>query len=69
MECFSSLFKETLVKILDSDHPVIGSISLKGDRFIREIKAREDVRVVKITKENRDELADLKKWASFNGKF
>lgn len=58
MECFSALFRKTLVKVLDSNHRVIGSISLKGDRFIQKIKAREDVLLVHVSKHNRDELVD-----------
>ena len=58
MECFSELFRKTLVKVLDSNHIVIGSISLKGDRFIQKIKAREDVLLVHVSKHNRDELVD-----------
>jgi len=54
MECFSSLFRETLVKILDSDHLVFGSIAQKGDQFIQKIKARDDILVVRVTKNNRD---------------
>ena len=57
MECFSELFRETLVKVLDSNHLVIGSISLKGDRFIRKIKARVDVLLVLVSQQNRDALA------------
>ncbi len=55
MECFSSLFREILIKVLDSDHPVIGSIAQKGDKFIQEIRARDDVLLVPLTKKNRDE--------------
>jgi len=54
MECFSSLFRKTLVKMLDSDHQMIGSIAQKGDRFIQDIKARNDVLLVRVTEENRD---------------
>ena len=58
MECFSNLFRKTLVDILDSEHPVIGSIAMKGDRFIQKIKARKDVRIVNVTVDNRDALAE-----------
>jgi len=34
MECLSPLFRETLVRTLDSPHKVLGSISLKGGPFI-----------------------------------
>ena len=54
MECFSSLFRKALIKMLDSDHQMLGSIAQKGDRFIQEIKARDDVLLVKVTEENRD---------------
>lgn len=54
MECFSPIFRQVLMKLLDSDHPVIGSIAQKGDRFIQEIKARDDVLLIRITPENRD---------------
>lgn len=59
MECFSILFKKTLVSVLDCNHRVLGSIALKGDRFIREVKARSDVLLVPVTQQNRDELVDI----------
>jgi nucleoside-triphosphatase len=55
MECFSLQFRQTLMKMLDSDHQVIGSIAQKGDRFIQEIKARDDVLLVEVSDENRDD--------------
>ncbi len=59
MECFSALFRNTLVDVLNSDHRVIGTIALKGDNFIRKIKAREDVLLVHVSPQNRDTLVDL----------
>jgi nucleoside-triphosphatase len=59
MECFSELFKKTLEGVLDSDLPVIGSIALKGDRFIQKIKERSDVLLVTVTPQNRDELVNM----------
>jgi nucleoside-triphosphatase THEP1 len=53
MECFSSLFRQTLIKALESDHPVIGSIAQEGGQFIQEIRARDDVLLVPLTKKNR----------------
>ena len=38
MECFSRLFKKTLIMVLDSDHQVIGSIAIKGDNFIQSMQ-------------------------------
>ena len=37
MECFSPLFRETVIRILDSKHSVIGSIPLRGGLFIERI--------------------------------
>ncbi len=54
MECFSRLFKETLIKVLSSANPVIGSVAIKGDRFIQSIKKRDDVSLVSISESTRD---------------
>lgn len=59
MECFSELFKKTLVSLLDSKHRVLGSITMKGDHFIRQIKARDDVLLVTVTLQNRDKLESM----------
>jgi len=58
MECFSRLFKETLIRILGSSNRMIGSIAEKGDHFIQRIKERDDVMVIMITTQNRDILVD-----------
>jgi nucleoside-triphosphatase len=54
MECFSPIFKQVLMKLLDSDHQVIGSIAQKGDKFIQEIKARDDVLLFNVSEKNRN---------------
>ncbi len=59
MECYSSLFRETLIRTLDSPHRVIGSITLKGGSFIQQIKNREDVSIHAISEHNRDALPDV----------
>jgi nucleoside-triphosphatase len=59
MECMSELFRNTLIAILDSDHPIIGSVALRGNPFIEGIKRRNNVQVVKVTEENREELVGL----------
>ena len=59
MECFSPLFRQTLVKVLDSENPIIGSIAVKGDKFIQRVKEREDVLLVHVTEKNRNELVDF----------
>lgn len=59
MECFSPLFRRTLIDILNSDYPVIGSVSLKGNQFIQKIKTRADVLLVHVNEKNRDRLVDM----------
>ena len=59
MECFSPLFRRSLLKGLDLENPVIGSIALKGIAFIEKVKARKDVFLIEITEKNRDELVYL----------
>jgi nucleoside-triphosphatase THEP1 len=59
MECFSRLFRETLVRVLNSGHVVLGSISFKGDRFIEEIKGRHDVLLIRVSERSRDEAFDI----------
>jgi nucleoside-triphosphatase len=58
MECFSTIFRQTLTKALDSANPVIGSIALKGDAFISAIKKRPDTRLIPVSERNRDILAE-----------
>ncbi|MGB6279671.1 MAG: nucleoside-triphosphatase, partial [Syntrophobacteria bacterium] len=59
MECFSRLFKETLIKVLSSANLVIGSVAIKGDHFIQSIKKRDDVSLVSITEKTRDAALQL----------
>lgn len=59
MECFSPLFRESLIKVLDSENPVIASIALKGNSFIEKVKRRNDISLIEVTEKNRDELVHL----------
>jgi nucleoside-triphosphatase THEP1 len=59
MECFSRLFKDTLLRVLSLDNQVIGSIGLKGDRFIQTVKDRDDVALVSISENTRDLALEL----------
>jgi nucleoside-triphosphatase len=60
MESFSALFRESLIRVLDSENPVIGSIALRGGgSFIEEVKVRKDVSLIEVTEKNREELVNL----------
>jgi nucleoside-triphosphatase len=54
MECFSRHFRDTLIRVLNSSHRVLGSIALKGDRFIQGIKGRDDVLLIDLTEADRE---------------
>jgi len=58
MECFSDFFKQTLVNALDSTNTVVGSISLKGNAFIANVKKRPDTLLISVNKDNRDNLVE-----------
>jgi nucleoside-triphosphatase THEP1 len=57
MECLSPRFREALLGALESDHPVVATVALRGTPFIEAVKAREDVLVILLSEENRDLLA------------
>jgi len=59
MECFSKLFQDLVIRLLDSEKVVVASISLRGERFIDQIKTRKDIGVFVVLRENRDELAEM----------
>jgi len=59
MECFSRLFKKTLLDALDSEHQVIGSIAIKGDNFMQNIKKRGDIVLISISESARNSALEL----------
>lgn len=59
MECYSSLFRDTLVQALDSPNLVVATISLKGGSFIQRIKNRGDVSMYSVSENNRDVMPDI----------
>ena len=58
MECISPLFRDTVIGVLNSKNPVIGSIPLKGDTFIEQIRKRSDILLIEISEKNRNHLAE-----------
>jgi nucleoside-triphosphatase len=56
MECFSEKFLGMVAASLDSEIPVVATISRKGGGFITAVKARSDVVLTVLTLENRDSL-------------
>ena len=58
MELLSMPIRKGLLQALDSDCPLLGTISLKGTGFIKQVKLRDDVELFKITMENRNVLGE-----------
>lgn len=56
MECFSIKFREFTQKVLDSSNIVIGTITIGGTKFIREVKERNDIKTIEVTENNRNGL-------------
>ncbi len=59
MECLSKNFVNKVLNVLDSDKILVGTIKEKGDEIINRIKSRNDVKIIKLTIENRDEIPEL----------
>jgi nucleoside-triphosphatase len=59
MECFSPAFKQATTNALDASNIVIGTITLGGDDFIREIKKRKNMEISEVTVYNRTLLPGI----------
>lgn len=56
MECFSRKFRELVAVLLSSDRPVVATVAMKGAGLIADVKARTDVELIEITRDNRNNL-------------
>lgn len=56
MELLSPQFQEVVEKALNADNPVLGTVTLAHHPFAQKVKAREDVKIFEVTRENRDEI-------------
>ena len=59
MEVFSEEFKEKVLDCLNSEKFVLATIGIGGDKFISNIKRRDDIILFKVTKENRNKLIEI----------
>ena len=58
MELFSVHFQDAVIKALDSSKKVLGTIHMKLTPFTKRIKDREDIEIVSVNTQNRDNLPD-----------
>ena len=56
MEFLSRPLRETILDLLDSPCPVLGTISLRGAGVLKRIRDREDALLIKVTSKNRSVL-------------
>lgn len=59
MECFSPQFIAAAKQALDSPNVVVGTITLGGSDFILDVKHRNDIEIIEVTPENRDNLPEV----------
>jgi nucleoside-triphosphatase len=58
MELFSKAFREAVLSALNSPSRVLATIQMRRDAFLEEIKARPDVTLITLTRENRGQLVN-----------
>ena len=56
MEFLSRPLRETILELLDSPCPVLGTISLRGAGVLKRIRDREDALLIQVTQKNRSVL-------------
>jgi nucleoside-triphosphatase len=56
MECHSGKFRRLISSLLDSQKPLVATISLRGEGLITQIKRRPDVQILELTAANRHSL-------------
>ena len=58
MELFSQKFRNKLIDLLARPSHLLATIAKKGKGFIEQIKGRNDLELIEVTRENRDQLAE-----------
>ena len=56
MECFSGKFQSLLRELFNADMVVVATIALKGSGPIAAIKRRKDIKLIELTRNNRELL-------------
>jgi nucleoside-triphosphatase THEP1 len=54
MECYSPLFRDTVLRLPDADQPFIATIGKKETPLTEDIKKRSDVKLFEVTIENQE---------------
>ena len=56
MELCSNAFRKVVLKALDSNTPVLGTLQQSSNPFLERIRARPDLRILSLTERNRERL-------------
>jgi nucleoside-triphosphatase len=56
MELLSVQFRQKVIDLLARPASLLGTIALRGRGFVEQLKSRNDVEVIEVTRENRDRL-------------
>ena len=56
MELFCPRFCEVILQCLDSPKPLIGTLQARHNEFLDQIRTRDDVDIITVTRDNRDAL-------------
>jgi nucleoside-triphosphatase len=59
MEIHSSAFKAAVLEALQSEKPILGSVVRRSTPFGNRVKSQPRVELFEITRQNRDEIADV----------
>jgi nucleoside-triphosphatase THEP1 len=58
MELFSPYFRDAVIEALESEKKVLGTVMLAAHPWADEIKRRDEVEIVRVTRANRNEVVD-----------
>jgi nucleoside-triphosphatase len=56
MELLSEKFRQSLLDLMARPSNLLATIALKGKGFIEQLKGRNDIELIQVTRENRDQL-------------
>jgi len=59
MECLSQKFKEVLWDLLFKPNPLLGTIGLKGNKFMEKIKHLPQIKLIEVDQDNRNKLVEI----------
>jgi nucleoside-triphosphatase len=58
MELMSKKFRESIITLLAQPSNILATVAIKGKGFLDQVKGRNDVDLIEVTKENRDSLPE-----------